>query len=461
MIPGERFEIDLDQVEQSVKQESASSTFPFVGDVLERKPSAPAPPSAPTPRNRTGFPEHRKRPVESRFKRQQKTAAPPKEPARTHHNSEDASSTGAAAGFNPQEPSSFEDQQRSQIDQQNRDVLAGMTEAEIEQERQELMGSLDPELLRMLLKRSNIDSGSNETTELRPSPPPVEGGILQREKPTKAKTVSFEDGPTPLAPIGKDKDWAEVVEVDYEPDFPRIESDGDDKYGHVDELGKVLNHDHDPGEHDSLHFPIASQPPSLDPNSANFLNDLHEKYFPSLPADPDKLEWMRERKDDKSAYSPSATGLNPNEIRFSFTGQLIPPKAASEIPVTAGLHHHGLAPDSAGYTIPELAHLMRSTYAAQRCIAFQTLGRILYRLGKGEFGDPGEPGMNTVGAEDTFGELARGLWREVEKEKVVQGLTAESEGNGVDGGRHMSAKAYATEAVWLWHKGGGQRWKAD
>lgn len=69
--------------------------------------------------------------------------------------------------------------------------------------------------------------------------------------------------------------------------------------------------------------------------------------------------------------------------------------------------------------------------------------------------------MNTVGAEDTFGELARGLWREVEKEKVVQGLVAESEGNGIDGGRHMSAKAYATEAVWLWHKGGGQRWKAD
>ena len=38
---------------------------------------------------------------------------------------------------------------------------------------------------------------------------------------------------------------------------------------------------------------------------------------------------------------------------------------------------------------------------------------------------------------------------------------AESEGNGVDGGRHLSAKAYATEAVLLWRKGGGRRWKAD
>jgi len=460
MIPGERFEIDLDRVEQSVKQEASSSPFSFVGDVLERKPAAPAPPSAPTPRNKTGFPEHRKRPIESRFKRQQKTAGPPKATVRTEDDSGKAPNSVSAPRLDPEEPSSFEDQQRSQIDQQNRDVLAGMSEADIEQERQELMGSLDPELLQMLLKRSNIDSGSNETTDLRPPPPPVEGGILQREKPAKSKTVSFEDGPTPLAPIGKDKDWAEVVELDYEPDFPRIESEGEED-GHTDELGKVLNHDHDPGEHDSLHFPIASQPPSLDPNSATFLTDLHEKYFPSLPADPDKLEWMREPKDDKSAYSSSASGLNPNEIRFAFTGQLLPPKASSEIPVTEGLHHHGLAPDSAGYTIPELAHLMRSTYPAQRCIAFQTLGRILYRLGTGEFGDPGEPGMNTVGAEDTFGELARGLWREMEKEKIVQGLTAESEGNGIDGGRHLSAKAYATEALWLWHKGGGQRWKAD
>jgi hypothetical protein len=170
---------------------------------------------------------------------------------------------------------------------------------------------------------------------------------------------------------------------------------------------------------------------------------------------------MRERKTDKSAYDASATSLNPNEIRFSFTGTLLAPRTAAEIPVSDGLHHHGDAPESAGYTIPELAHLSRSTYAAQRCVAFQTLGRILYRLGKGEFGDPGEPGANLVGAEDTFGELARGLWREVDKEHVFAQLVAESEGNGVDGGKHVSAKAYATEAVWLWRKGGGRRWKAD
>jgi len=53
------------------------------------------------------------------------------------------------------------------------------------------------------------------------------------------------------------------------------------------------------------------------------------------------------------------------------------------------------------------------------------------------------------------------LWGLVEKGGVIGMLVRESEGEGVDGGRHVSARAYATEAVWLWRKGGGRRWKAS
>ena len=49
-------------------------------------------------------------------------------------------------------------------------------------------------------------------------------------------------------------------------------------------------------------------------------------------------------------------------------------------------------------------------------------------------------------------------WVCVKREE--RNVGAESEGKGVAGGRHMSARAYATEAVWLWQKGGGRRWKA-
>ena len=64
--------------------------------------------------------------------------------------------------------------------------------------------------------------------------------------------------------------------------------------------------------------------------------------------------------------------------------------------MTAGLHHHGAAPEDAGYTIGELAHLARSTVPAQRCVAFQTLGRVLYRLGRGEFGGRGRGGASAA-----------------------------------------------------------------
>ena len=113
------------------------------------------------------------------------------------------------------------------------------------------------------------------------------------------------------------------------------------------------------------------------------------------------------------------------------------------MPSTKGLHHHGEAPEAAGYTVPELARLARSAFPAQRCIAFQTLGRLLYRLGRGEFG-----------YEDS--EIAKGLWRCVEEGKVVETL---EEAASAEGG-HQGSKVYAVEAVWLWQKGGGKRWKA-
>jgi hypothetical protein len=114
------------------------------------------------------------------------------------------------------------------------------------------------------------------------------------------------------------------------------------------------------------------------------------------------------------------------------------------MPITKGLHHHGEAPEAAGYTVPELARLARSAFPAQRCVAFQTLGRLLYRLGRGEWGD-----------EDS--EVTKGLWRCVEEGKIIQTL---EEAASAEGG-HQGSKVYAVEAAWLWQKGGGKVWKAS
>jgi len=158
------------------------------------------------------------------------------------------------------------------------------------------------------------------------------------------------------------------------------------------------------------------------------------------------MAWMaplNPEAEEQSAYSPTLDALHVSAIRFNFRGQLLPPRLSSQIPSTKGLHHHAHAPSSAGYTVPELAHLARSSYPAQRCIAYQTLGRILYRLGRGDFGREGE-------------DLCEGLWQQMEQGRVVDQLV-EAAAKGDAGNK--SIWVTATEAVWLWRKGGGRKWK--
>ena len=204
----------------------------------------------------------------------------------------------------------------------------------------------------------------------------------------------------------------------------------------------------------SVHWPKSSEP-TLDPNSETFLDDLHEKYFPTLAHDPSKLDWMKPAA-TPSPYDPSATGVAPCDVRFDFRGALLAPSVAATLPTNLGLHHHGAAPDAAGYTIGELALLARSAFAAQRCIAIQTLGRLLFRLGRGEFGDENDVAVVEPPEVGERAALAKGLWREVAEGRVLETLREEAaKENG-----HRTSKALAEEALWNWQRGGGRQTKA-
>lgn len=446
MFRGERVELNLDgDNEQDISAGSEPLQGAFVGDILERKtPTAVKAPAAPSLKSKTGFPEHRTRNVESRFKQRNTTKQKPQEtlspqPDTSSQDESSISQTTPSSG----KAKTWEEEEKERIDLENRQKLAQMSPEEIEAERRELMNSLSPAFVQRLLQRSNIDSGSAEadlpTSGLEPGSKPE-----KKPKTGVTKSVSFAE------PTAEDTRSESEARPGFDEDNDNLEAP---------HAGSLLQ--------GTIHFPQPQQPPDLDPSSTTFLSDLHTKYFPSLPSEPEKLEWMQSNGNAKSSYDPSALGLDPKDIRFNFKGELIPPRTAAEISVTQGLHHHGDAPEAAGYTIAELAHLAHSSFAAQRCVAFQTLGRILFRLGKGEFGNEGEHAIPQPDAngdedeEDGFGELARGLWREIEKHGVIEGLVKESEGKGVDGGRHVSARAYATEAVWLWQRGGGRRWKAE
>ena len=464
MIPGQRFEVNLDSDDEDDGRAKENAPLPsaFVADILERNTDASAtrkPPTLPVLKSLTGFPGHSKarKVAPSRFKQQQR-------PVPQHEVTPNPPIASTIASPAPQ---SWQESERAQIDAENQRKLAEMSPEQIEEERRELLSSLSPALIERLLRRANVASGSNESDLSAPlpsvddvpsNPSPALLGVAE-EKATKS--VSFAEADPASASLAVSKQHssssgeqdilrpssADVPTYANTTDSAPLQESGSSRPANP-EFEETTAHPTSDLEHaidhGSIHFPHPPQPPTLDPASPSFLEDLHSKYFPSLPSEPSKLAWMQQPA--TPSYSPSSTTLTPHEIRFSFYGQLLPPKTALLVPVTEGLHHHASAPESAGYTISELSLLARSTYAAQRCIAFNTLGRILYRLGLGLFGDD---------------ELSEGLWAEVTKERVLDVLVAESEGKGVDGGRHVSAKAYATEAVWLWQKGGGRRWTAE
>ncbi|OIW26605.1 hypothetical protein CONLIGDRAFT_634857 [Coniochaeta ligniaria NRRL 30616] len=338
-----------------------------------------------------------------------------------------------------------------------------MSQDEIAEAQRELLNELDPSILQMLLRRANLDEtrGSKDPFAVDTVPPattePVETD--HQEPPT----IPVEDtSPIPPPPENNTlKDGATTAptkqkkKVTFDADTAAPEPSADLFAPSARLSSQIHTHDHNcTHDHSTTHFPPAPSAPDLDPSDPDFLANLHAKYFPNLPADPAKLAWMapiptaNSPADLDSPYHPGQSSLPVSALRFDFKGRLVPPSLARQIPSSAGLHHHAEAPEAAGYTVPELARLARSAVPAQRCVAYQTLGRLLFRLGKGEWG-VGEGGRD--GEED---DLAFSIWRLVKGGYVIESL---EEAAGVEeGAGHRGARAYAIEALWLFEKGG---WK--
>lgn len=451
---GDRFVLDFDEDDVNPPEEPEPSPFSLIGEIREREPSAATPP-APTPptatTSSTGFPAHRRRNKPSSFKQRRAEQSAPEK--------------------NPDPPTTQDDKQH--IAEENRRHLASMSDTEIEQEREELMASIDPGLLERFLRRAKLDDNENANDG---APAPEKSQSVKESKPKKS--VSF--APTiPSQPTPKPQ--TKAPSPTRSPSKSSVNPPTNDERAPAQVPGDLRpaaeQPSLDPAMIEKFHFPQPKQPmPTLDPSSPSFLSELKSHYFPEMSHDPSALSWLQnpsndeEDPDSTSAYHPAsnAISLAPSAIRFSLRGTILSPTTALSLPTSLGLHHHGEDPQAAGYTIPELAILSRSTFPAQRCVAWQVLGRILFRLGRAEFGDRG-------------GQLSEGLWFVIEREGVVAGMLTEAEGaagqghgktqlgdNGkqseADGksnvpvapglGRHASAAAWAVEGVWLWQKGG-------
>ncbi|KAK5662560.1 hypothetical protein OQA88_8472 [Cercophora sp. LCS_1] len=417
-------------------------------DIKERSTSEVKPPSFPDPASsNTGFPAPKKR--VSAFKRQRQ-AQSSNEPA-TAKELQQPNTTRPGGGSSQEDAATAE---KRRIDEENQARLASMSPQEILEAQKDLFNALDPRLLELLLRRANLDDkpkgpdpfaipGGDASSTAMPDPPEIE---IEEPAPEPVERPSEPPRTKPKKTVTFDEDAAPSQPPDdlfpiSSPPSKSASSNGD--------------HVHPDG---TTHFPAPPQAPDLDPSDPDFLENLHKKFFPSLPADPSKLAWMapipteNSAADRESPYYPGQDSLPVSALRFDFKGALLAPRTSRTVPVTKGLHHHGEAPEAAGYTIPELARLARSAVPSQRCIAYQTLGRMLYRLGRGEWGT-GSGGRG--GDED---DLAFALWRCFQEGRVLESL--EEEASKKHGEGHMSSKAFATEALWLFEKGGWrERWK--
>ncbi|KAK0384345.1 hypothetical protein NLU13_8432 [Sarocladium strictum] len=377
----------------------------LIGDIVERDDKEIKKPvdfsDEPFTATPTGFPKHRRR------------WRPTKKP--------EAGAT-SSPGNELEKPASFDEVEKQRIDAENRQRINDMSPEEIAQAQEDIMKGLNPALIQRLLRRANIDQEplndapkrGNEKTPSG-SEPSEKLKEKEKEKVTEKKQAAATRTPNPRSkPID-----------DLPP--PRIPPD----------LFPITD------QPERTHFPVPPALPDLDPSDPNFLETLHKKYFPDLPADPSKMAWMApvptpdSVADKESPYYPG-DDLAVSALRFDFLGRFLSPRVSRKIASTKGLHHHGLAPEAAGYTVAELAHLARSAVPAQRCMAFQTLGRILFRLGNGDWGktkdDP----------------IAMGVWSAVKEGRVLDSLTEAA----MEEGGHRGSRAYATEALWLFEKGG-------
>ncbi|KAF9121876.1 RNA polymerase II associated protein 1 [Mortierella sp. 14UC] len=218
---------------------------------------------------------------------------------------------------------------REQIDEENKNKLASMSQEEIEEERAELMRILDPELIKKFMKRG-----------------------------TSQRRVSFSEG----------------VKVE-----DKVVNIHDVRFSHGESSSfQAKRHEEEGGDH-----PLA----------------LKKNYYSDVPAEPEKMEWMGIDGVDSLSDGPRpapgksvAPGQQPYTVqeadppaaryRFDFGGQIM---TDEDTPIHLGLHHHGMDPTKAGYTLAELLHLIRSTVPSQRILPLNIVAKVLQNCRNPDF----------------------------------------------------------------------------
>lgn len=413
-----------------------------IGDIIEHDVEEPVAPTASDDIRSRGFPvmQPKKSKFLARSRSEQRPQAAKAEPK------------AAPKAPKPAPKEEKPESEAERIHRENLEKIKSFTPDQFVQEREELLEGIDPSLLQGLLKRAEKRTHNHKHAE------GYEGWIgggrdgaelphLSDDDVNKAlgiKSVKFDDTPV---------EHQIMNSVDDEEEEP--EEDGDDEIAPPE---YQLAPEEDPPL--AVHFPKpkkATEDPELDINDPNFLDKLHEKYYPDLPKETSKLAWMKDPLPQKRTTSYDAI----SDMRFDFQGNLVEPESQNpQDPAThLGLHHHSADPHLPGYTLAELARLARSVVPTQRSISLQTLGRILHKLGLHKYNILPIP--ETTEDDEAFngqvkellGKFESMMWDHIEELRIIDTITEAADEKMT---RNLSVRNYAIEALWLWKQGGGR-----
>lgn len=375
------------------------------------------------------------------------------------------------------------------IHEENINRLKNMSQEEILNERKSLMESLEPKLIQNLLKNINKRAQSNDSAPLFAEIEGASGTWVGGENENALKNLPSLDKiqvDRALGVVASQHDITNDIDRDNNLSVKWEEDDihselvkGSEEYERepINDIDDVAPLDYQMAQsidhmtNDELmadvHFMKSTihskeevdeelKLEKLDINDPDFNQKLHDKYFPDLPKDIDKLKWM-ERVPDLPENAKSIIIQDVAQCRFDFKGNLVPPSREVNTTIHSGLHHHSTDPQLAGYTLVELSHLSRSKFSSQRCIAIQIIGRVLYKLGKQSYEQlvpeiDSETYKEDGSIKNVMNKIYAMFWDLIKDLQIIDSLKFGAEESLT---KNLSVRSYATDALWLWQQGGG------
>ncbi|KAL6947405.1 hypothetical protein ACO0QE_002289 [Hanseniaspora vineae] len=363
-----------------------------------------------------------------------------------------------------------------EIHLENIKYMMTLSEEQILQERKELMDNLNPAVLQNLLKKidKSAKPKSAQNTQENGNDIPLYAEIDTNKYwvggSSKDKNMDKLDDTEIIKQLNINEDSKSkenIIEEQIEEELEFGADHFDDEALAPQEYQFIQQMDHMTNEEllNDVHFikPHGKsgaddiqkyEPLSID--DPKFDEKLKKTYFPDLPTEINKLQWMQKDESlDNESQRKVETIDNVAEIRFDFKGNMIP--LTREISTTKdGLHHHSENQHLKGYNLEELATYARSSFPSQKCIALQTLGRILYKLGKQKYYQL-IPEVDVEQFEALGGSvnsityhIYKMFWDWIAHLHIVEIIEMSLSS------KNLSVKNYATDAIWLYKQGGGE-----